>query len=541
MHLRALLFWALTALVFVTPGSTRAGSAEPAARPAVLVRLKALEDLIGDLRFLVKEIGREEQARQVEAMLKARTGPKGLEGVDVKKPIGLFANIKPSLNQSEVMLLLPIADEKTFLEFLDTLNFKPEKGKDDLYTLQIENIPVPLLFRFANGYLYGTAKLNDKMTLPARDRLPNPEKLLAGSSMMSLTVNVDQIPEQVRKLGISATALTLGEIKDQAPPGLTDKQKAIWETTLDESARIVKEFLEDARAAQWTLDLDKKTKDVSLSFRLDGKAGSTLVKNLAGLVPTSSPAAGLVGKDSVMGGILSLALPEPIRKATAPAIDEAIAKALDGQDANVKDLLEPLVDTLKPTAKAGKFDLGVEMRGPAKKGKYSLVACLQVEKGEAIEKAFKDLLDKLPADVKEPITTDVAKVGSVNIHRIKQKDVDKQAREMFGDGPLYLAVRGDALFLSMGEEALEAIKEAVGTKPKTGQPVRLTLSVARLVPFMVKEQKEAPAAARKAFKEKDSDSVRLSLSSGDRLELKLSIKTAVLAFASYLEQMKAKE
>jgi hypothetical protein len=537
---------ALAGLLLLAPAapageSSALGAERPQApgKPAVLVRLKALEELIGDLRFLVKEVGREEQAKQVEALLKARTGPKGLEGIDVKKPIGLYATIKSSLNQSEVVLLLPIADEKTFLDFLDTLNFKPENDKDGLYTLKVENLPVPLLFRFANGYLYGTAKLSEKMTLPAADQLPSPEKVLAGGDgLASLTVNVDQLPAQVRKLGVSASSLQLGEMKERPLPGGTEKQKAARDAALDETAQFVKELLEDATAARVKVDLDRGGKELSLSFTLDGKPGSALVKRLAGLRPEKSVAAGLVSKDTVMGGILHLALSEEVRKAAAPAIDDAIDKALGKVGAQEKALLAPVVEALKPTAKAGKLDLGLNMSGPGKKGKYTLVAGAQIEKGQDIEKALKDLLDKLPADAKEPITVDVAKEASVSIHSVKQKHVDEQAKQLFGEGPLYFAVRDDALFFSMGEDALDAIKEAARSRPDAGQPLRVTLSASRLAPLMAKEQKAAPEAAKQAFKEPGSDQVKLAVTAGERLEVKVSVKTAVLMFASLLERAK---
>jgi hypothetical protein len=535
MRSRVSLSLALAGLLLASP-------ARAEFKPAVLLRLKALEDLIGDLRFLVKEVGKEEEGKQAEALLKARTGPNGLEGVHVKKPIGLYATVKPSLNESEVVLLLPIADEKTFLAFLDQLNFKPEKNPDGLYTLQVENVPVPLLFRFANGYLYGTAKLNEKMTLPDKDKLPSPEEILGGGSgVMSLTANVDQIPAQVRKLGVSASALMLGEMKTQELPGATDKQKAVWAALLDDASRQVKSFLEDATRVQVTLDVDQKSSELTAAFSLDGKAGSKLAKDLASLSPASSVAAGLGAKDSVMGGFLHLAMPDAVKKAAAPAIEEAIAKAMDNADPNVRDLLAPLVEKLKPTATSGRLDLGLDMRGPGKKGKDTVVMSLQVEKGADVEKAAKELLDKLPADAREPIKTDVAAEAGVNIHRVTQTKVDEQAKEMFGTGPLYFAVRDDAVLVTLGEDALDAIKEAAKAKPTAGQPMRLTIAAARLAPLMAKEQKEAPAAAKKAFTAPGSDQMRLSIDSGDKLEVKLSIKTAVLAFASYLDQAKKKE
>lgn len=502
-------------------------------RPSVLLRLKALEELIGDLRFLAEESGREREAKQVEGILKARTGPNGLEGVDVKKPIGFYANLKPSLTESETMLLLPIADEKTFVAFLETLGFKATKDKDGLYTLPAENIPVPLLFRVANGYLYGTVKLSDKMTLPAK--LPAPDAILGtGASLVALTVNVDQIPEQIRKLGVSSSGLILGNLKDQDMPGATEKQKAVRDAVVDLLSRFVRGVLEDATSSELKVDVDRKAKDLSVSFHLDSKPGSWLAKELGGLTPAKSGAAGLVGKDSVMGGFLHLAMPAELRKVANAAIEEAIGKGMANLDANAKDLLTPLIEALKPTATSGTLDVGLDVRGPGKKGKYTMVAAMQIEKGKGIEKAVKDLLAKLPAKDKAAITTDVATEAGVNIHRVQQSKVEPGAQELFGDGPLYFAVREEGLVVAMGEDALDTIKEAVRGKVGAGQPLRVTLSAAKLAPLM--QQKGAKEAAKKAFVEAGSDQVRLSVTSDARMEVKLSVRTAVLRFAGLLEQ-----
>jgi hypothetical protein len=368
------------------------------------------------------------------------------------------------------------------------------------------------------------------------------EKVLAGGGgVLSLTAHVEHLPAQIRKLGVSASSLMLGEAKEQELPGATEKQKALRDAVLDEAARQVKALLEDATTASLKLDVDQKAKEVSFSFSLDGKPGSTLTRNLASLRPASSVGAGIGGKESVMGGFLHFALPDAVKKAAGPAIEEAIDRAMGNVGEQERALLSPVVDALKPTATAGKLDVGLDMRGPGKKGKYTLVMSAQVEKGADVEKALKDLLDKLPAGAKEPIKLDVAKEGTVNVHQVTQKNVDAQAKELFGDGPLYFALRDDAAFLTMGEDALSAIKDAVKAKATAGQPMRLTIAAARLAPLMAREQKEAPAAAKKAFTEKGSDEMKLSVTTGNRLEVKLSLKTAVIAFASYLDQLKKQE
>src|SRR5262245_61961265 len=169
-------------------------------KAAVVARLKGFDELIADLRYIVKQAGRDEEAKQIEALLKARTGPKGLEGVDTKKPIGLYAVVDKQLTHSELMLLLPIADKKTFLTFLEGLDLKPEEQQDGSYQLNVENIPTgPILFRFAHGYVYAMPRLHAKQTIPAEAKLPKPATVLAGSGVLSLAVNIEAIPNEVRK------------------------------------------------------------------------------------------------------------------------------------------------------------------------------------------------------------------------------------------------------------------------------------------------------------------------------------------------------
>src|SRR5262249_30207841 len=172
---------ALIAAVFLAGAAPARADDKEKAEPAVpfkaaaVARLEALDDLIADLRYVVQKAGREEEAKQIEAALKARTGPKGLEGLDTKKPIGAYAVVEKQSNQSQVRSLLPIADKKTFLTFLENLDLKPEEKKDGSYELSVENVPTgPILMRFANGYLYAMPRLNEKQTIPAEAKLPKP-------------------------------------------------------------------------------------------------------------------------------------------------------------------------------------------------------------------------------------------------------------------------------------------------------------------------------------------------------------------------------
>jgi hypothetical protein len=241
-----------------------------------------------------------------------------------------------------------------------------------------------------------------------------------------------------------------------------------------------------------------------------------------------------------MGGVVHLALPDGVRQALVPVTDELIAAALDRADASHRELITPLVKALTPTAHAGKLDLVADVRGPGKGGKYTFVAAVRLEKGLAVEKAFKELIANLPADAVGKLKTDEAKAGPINIHKVNQ-ELNAQTVEMFGDTPLYFALRDDALLIAFGEDALAAIKAAATAKPAAAKPVRLELSLARIARLLARQQKAAPAAAQEAFKEPGSDRVLLEVQAGAGLQVRLRLKTAVLTFASLMDRARQKK
>src|SRR5947207_2428382 len=94
------------------PAESAAGAAAQAAadKPAVVVAFKSLDGLINDAKYIAGLAGKDEEAKQAEKMLKGLLGsPTGLEGIDPKKPVGLYVRVNGDNPQaSEVVALAPI-------------------------------------------------------------------------------------------------------------------------------------------------------------------------------------------------------------------------------------------------------------------------------------------------------------------------------------------------------------------------------------------------------------------------------------------------
>jgi hypothetical protein len=251
-----------------------------------------------------------------------------------------------------------------------------------------------------------------------------------------------------------------------------------------------------------------------------------------------------VSRDSAANIVLAAQLPAAVRKALGPVVDEGLKKSLDEQpDENARALTKVVFDAIAPTLKAGVFDLGINLRGPGKGGKYAMVFGGRVKDGSSIEKALRAVLAKAPAEIADLVKTDVDRVAGTSIHQVTPpKDkVDANFKELFGEGPIYLAIRKDAVMLSVGDKGLPALKAALATEPKVGNPFQAEVSLSRVARLLGKKEKAIPPAAAKAFKGKGDDVVRLSVEAGPSLQLKLTSKARIVSFVALFIQAKKGE
>ena len=103
------------------------------------------------------------------------------------------------------------------------------------------------------------------------------------------------------------------------------------------------------------------------------------------------------------------------------------------------------------------MDAAFSIRGPGKDGKYAFLIAVKVKDGDKIDKAARAMVKKLKKEEQARIAFEVEKVDSVPIHKLDiKKDLDEKAKQLFGDSPLYMAVRPDAWYFAFGDGGLAA-------------------------------------------------------------------------------------
>ena len=129
---RFLAFGAFLALLLAPAVSFAAPATEKSTGPTVMLRVQSVEKLLDNAEYIAALAGQEEIAKQFLGFVKALADDKkGIEGIDIKKPFALYANLAPEILNSEVILMIPIADKTAFIDLLKTrlaLEIKEEKG-----------------------------------------------------------------------------------------------------------------------------------------------------------------------------------------------------------------------------------------------------------------------------------------------------------------------------------------------------------------------------------------------------------------------------
>lgn len=514
--------------------------AKPDTGPSLVVQVRSIDGLMEDAKYLMTLVGQEEQAKQMDGLLKSMGGKEGIKGIDAKRPFGFYGTVGKNFTDSTGVALIPIADEKAFVAWLDGMNLNLKKGEDGIYSFTAPNIAIEAYLRFANQYAY-IAPVNKEAL--AKEKLLPPASVLAGkaSAAFAVTIRFDRLPTEVKQLFVQQMELQLNAEMEKKEEGETETQHKFRKAALKDIAQRTNRVLSEGRSLTLRLNLDRKSDELFIDLALAGLPGSQLATNIAELRKMKSLFADALGADSAMNVLVHLALPAELRTLWGTMIEEELTKALDKEkNKEMRDQIEPFLREVARSSKAGEMDSAFSVRGPGKEGKYAFLLAFKVKDGEQLDKTGRDMVKKLKKEERERIVFDADKVGAVPIHKLDiKKDLDEDAKQLFGDSPLYVAVRPDAVFFVFGEGGLEALKQAVAAKAGPAPQMQFEIALNRFAKAMAEKDKAASQAAKAAFdKSVEGDRIRFVIEGGKALEVRFSVKAPVIKF--FAEVTKAK-
>lgn len=518
------------AVLFAAPAS--------AAEPTVELRIKAIKDLLPLAQYLGDLAGQGEQAEQGAKFVEAMAGKKGvIEGIDITKPIGFYATMTPNVIDSPMVVLVPVGDEKAFLNLLTgKLNLKPEKGDGDVYSVTVPNVPPTVYFKFHKGYVCVTA--HNKSALDA-DTLLDPKELFAKeqTSVLTLSVNLDRIPADVRKTVLGQMELKFAD--EKAKPAKTPAEEKAKALAIDATFAAVTSLFTDGKAATLSLNIDPKTDDIGLDFSLTAKDGSDLKSLFASVAKRAAVAPLAAGKNAVLSVAANLQVPESLMKKYADVIDLAIGEALENAKGNDRDGAKKFFDAVEPTLKAGTVQFGLSLSGSG--GKHEVLAAVRTTSGKQIEALAKEFAPFIPED-KAKVKFDVEKVGSAALHEIVPP-ADEKVEKLFGkDRSVWLTTSDDLFVVGFGTDAAAAKKLAQATAAPP--PIlAVEVSFARLMPIAEPKLKEEQfkSLIQEAFtdgKFEGNDTLKVLVTGGEKLSTSVTIKGKAVKLLASIDKKK---
>lgn len=509
---------------------------EATGKPSIVVRVRPLGELIKDAAYIAKMVGQEEVFEAVKPGIEPV-----IDSLDPKKPVGFYAKIGPNGIDSHGVLMVPIKNQKDFLATLALLNINPMEGQGGLYTVNAPGAPFPILFRFANGYVYATVKNTDEAEAglaPAKLYAPDAIFKQGDDSVISVTFNVDAIPNELKRKALSGLEEGVRQGRREIGKEPNAIVRGLAETVIEELATKVQSLVVDTQALTLQLDLDRTKEDIGFGIRLTPRANSELAADLATLSTGKSLGAGIVAPDSAGNMATNAVVPASLKKALAPVIDEFVANGWKKADAEGQPFAKELLEILAPTFKAGILDFGADFRGPNADNYLAMLAVIAVKDGDKLEALARKVYGVLPPEKKAGIKLDVGKAGRIDLHEFDAK-LDPEGQDMFGpNAKIIVAFRKDAILFAMGPnaDAVAAVKNGVDATAKASPVVEGMASMRRLAPVMERKDAGAVAAAKKAYPAGINDAYRLTVTGGENLDIRLSSSARIIQFGMLLEQ-----
>ncbi len=470
-------------------------TAEPPS-PAAVIQLKPVSRLLSEYREAIKQVGGktkgEDLVKEFDKELKEALGEKGLEGIDINRPIAAYVVLKDEPDKAQLTVLVPITTDKDFIALLERMELKVEAVKDNagLYKLEGPNelFPNASYVRFTNaGWAY--VSLNQGEPTDAKD-LISVGNLIgnADPALVSAKFYPGRVPEKFIKTALDQLDESVATIKGFLAGAGPEMKLPL--TFLEQGPKLLRRYAEQAvkEASEVGLKFgfDPMTGDTTTELKVIPKDGTALAKEIAAKPPTASRLAAIIPKDAAVGFTVQAPLfAKELREIVGALFGTAEAGLAD---AEIPEAFQPLVKQalkgLTGSVKAGKLDAAVALVGPNKDGKFTFMVGLSMDETAALEKVARATVKA--SEFAKEFEFDVVKVGDVGVHKIPfarllPEDAENDLAKIFGDKLAgATAFAKDAVIFAFGPDAVDSVKTALEAKPIAAPVLEITGNAAKL-------------------------------------------------------------
>lgn len=503
-----------------------------AADPPIVFQVQPVGKVLADVRTFTKLVGGEDALKQLNTKLKEKLGPKGLDGLDLERPIVGYVSLDSKLDEAVVVVAVPVTGEKEFLELLGRLEApKPKMIEKGLYEFSGDK-DGKVLMRFQAQHAYIAIGKAPAPALAAYAIVPA-EKLFDPSEkgVAAGKVHFDRLPKDLR----AQMAAGLRDLRSKLdalpiPPEAGEPARK----AVDEFIKLGDRYLDllvDAQTASARYLIDAASGEAAVEFGLTGAPGSKLADAIASRKPGSNNFAGLITPDTAAGIKLQLPLfAKEIQNAADIGLEAGQKQLGELAPRELKGLVEEVFKGLTRTVNTGEFDFVAGIRGPDKAGLYTVVGAVSFEDTSGLEKEVRSVVKtQAPPEVQEMVKFDVAKEGKTGIHQATVGAfLPPEAKKVFGENAsLTFAFAPHGIFVAFGPDAVNTLKTALAVKKGPSSPFEIVVNPSRLRKLV----ETTGGSVAPAYGKEDMllPAVSLSLEGGKELRLRVGMNLKAFA------------
>jgi hypothetical protein len=460
------ILFSAAALVLLVAGAARA------AGPAVIISVKGFDELLADVTYLGDVLNQPQFAALPQVMINQLTQGQGLKGLDGAKPFGVYVTLSPQGQPQDIVVFVPVKDQKEFAATLEKLAPNPEK-MGELTQYQFAANPNPILAKAGAKHFFFAP------TAESLKETADPAKLVTVPADISIEIDLTQIPDGLKELYLTqGEAQAMSQLREVDDPA----QRAIQEGTTKLCLAGLRRMVLDGSRVTFSLDINSKTKAIMLDLASTAKSGTTLAKASAGYAKTENPFSGLISKQTVGSYVVSVPLSSDTEGLLKLIVDESEKRGLANLPAEqaAKDtktkVLKRIADMARSTIQRGRWDHSIVVSSAD--GKLQIVSAIKVAKGDQLGQAIEEFVKNTP-EAKDKVKLNVAQVGKAKVHAITLP-ADEDREKYFGSGPAHLAISEDSVVFVLGGDSLAGVKGALnrsaGTPSRAPMALRIGLS-----------------------------------------------------------------
>lgn len=472
-------------------------SAAPAraqqAKPALIVSLASIDNLLSDIKYVTKLVGEDGAGAQIEGA----AGPI-LQMLDTTKPTGIVVNFDAA-QQPSGLIFLPVKNFEGILQMVEGLaGIKPKDAGDGV--LEFPALPgVSIFAKNANGFAFVS---NSKAAVASPPANPLPLLgTLPSRYDIGIQANVQSVPEGLRTMAVAQMRSAFkAQMQMQAQfGGLSDEEAKAQQEFAERGLKQLETVINEVDELVLGLSIDQQGKSVFLETSSTAVPGGKLAKQAADLANAKSAFAGFVtpGAPATVGATalmteedkagLLMWLDVVQKKAMEEIEGDAGLENADAKKA-VKDVLTSFMEVIRETAKGGKMDLGATL---SLSDGVAFIAGGLVADGSKLDQTFRKLIDLAKNEPNFPgVKMDAEKHGDATFHVMSMPvpAEEKEARKALGDTiEVAVGTGPNSAYVAFGKNSLTLLKKAIddsaAKKDAPATPMLISVSLGEILKF----------------------------------------------------------